>query len=71
MSSLLYILKRTLVNMLKGLIKKPVALIAYILIAGFFITISILSGLDGEATKKSVDMDIVKAILVGYRNNFV
>ena len=66
MSSLFYILKRSFINTVKGLIKKPAALIAYIVIAGFFISMFILSGMGGQSEKNSMDLDIVKSIFVAY-----
>jgi hypothetical protein len=37
MSALVYILSRSFKNIIKGLIRKPAALIAYVIIAGFIL----------------------------------
>ena len=66
MSSLIFILKRSLINTVKGLVKKPAALVAYIVMAAFFIGIFFLSGLDGGKTGKGMDIEIVTAMFVAY-----
>jgi hypothetical protein len=66
MSALAYILHRSLKNIIKELIRKPAALIAYIIIACFFIGTFIMSLLMPQTNTEMVNMDITKAIFVGY-----
>ena len=46
MIALLYILKRSLLNTIKNLVKKPATLIAYIIIAAFTASGTIISALN-------------------------
>lgn len=66
MNALAYILVKSLLNVFKGLLKKPAALIAYIVMAVFFIGMFLLSGLQGKASSKHLEPDIVIAIYVAY-----
>ena len=64
MSALVYILRKSLKNTIKGLIRKPAPLIAYIIIAGFIIAPSIFSGpTNQEAAVLKIDMELAKLFL--------
>jgi hypothetical protein len=66
MSALVYILYRSLKNTVKGLIRKPAALIAYIIIACLFLSTFILTGLSQEEPSAKMNMDVAKSIFIGY-----
>lgn len=67
MSALPYILYRTLVNIIKDLLRKPIVLTAYLLIAAFFIgTFLLSSSRQQQGMDARVGEDIVKAIFAGY-----
>ena len=50
MSALIYILRKSFKNTVKGLFRKPGPLIAYVIIGGFIIIPSLLSGSSGQRT---------------------
>lgn len=66
MIALLYILKRSLLNTIKNLVKKPATLIAYIIIAAFTASGTIISALNKNASFYTLEPDIVLTIYVGY-----
>jgi hypothetical protein len=66
MSALVYILKRTLANTIRGLIRKPGALIAYIIIGLLFLTSAIFSSFSDNSSKSLMNPNTVKAIITGY-----
>jgi hypothetical protein len=66
MNALVYILSRSFKNTLKGLIRKPAALIAYIIIAFFFIAPAIFGGSDHQPVTAGMSKDVVKSIITGY-----
>ena len=66
MSALVYILSRSFKNIIKGLIRKPAALIAYVIIAGFILLPSIFSKSVQEPVTAGMSMDAARSIFMGY-----
>mgnify|MGYP000887236053 CR=1 FL=1 len=66
MSALIYILNRSFKNIVKGLIRKPAALIAYIIIAGLILTSSIMAGLNQDGPRVTMSLDVARSIFMGY-----
>ena len=67
MSPLIYILRKSFKNTVKGLFRKPGPLIAYVIIGGFIIIPSLLSGSSGQRTGSlNVNPDVFKAVFMGY-----
>ncbi len=67
MSSLVYILRKSFINTIKELFRKPAALITYIIIAAFFIfSFVVSSGSEGVGEQLALDMNVIKAIFCGY-----
>ena len=67
MSSLIYILRKTLKNIIRELFKKPAALIVYIIIAAFFVfSFIVSSGSEGIREQNALDLNVIKAIFCGY-----
>jgi hypothetical protein len=66
MSSLIFILRRSLINNIKELLKKPGILIVYVIIGLLMITSAIVSGRTEPAEHIALDPNIVKAIFTGY-----
>ena len=66
MSALVYILRKSLKNSIKGLVRKPAALIAYIIIGCIFVLPSLLSGPNREPVTAGMSMDVAKSIFMGY-----
>ena len=63
MSSLIYILRKTLKNIIRELFKKPAALIVYIIIAAFFVfSFIVSSGSEGIREQNALDLNVIKAI---------
>ena len=67
MSSLVFILRKSFVNTIKELFRKPATLITYIIIAAFFIFSFVMSGgSEGVGENMAMDINVVKAIFCGY-----
>jgi hypothetical protein len=66
MNALIFILKRSLLNTIKNMLKKPAILIPYIIIAAFTIFGSIMAAFNKETSHKPLEPDIVMTILVAY-----
>jgi len=66
MSALAYILKRSFANTVRELIRKPVALIAYIIIALLLLTSALIVSFADNSSRGLLDPSIVKAIITGY-----
>jgi hypothetical protein len=67
MSALIYILRKSFKNTVKGLIRKPAPLIAYVVIGGFIIIPSLLSGSPGHETGSlNVSQDVFKSVFMAY-----
>jgi hypothetical protein len=67
MSSLVFILRKSFVNTIKELFRKPAALITYGIIAAFFIFSFVMSGgSNGTGENIALDISIVKAIFCAY-----
>ena len=66
MRALAYILIRSFKNTVKGLIKKPAALIAYLIIASIMLMPSILGKSTQEPVTSHVNIGIVESAIMGY-----
>ncbi len=66
MSALIYILSRSLKNTIKGLIRKPAALIAYIIIACLFILPSIFGGSGHTSAPARMSTEVARSVFMGY-----
>lgn len=66
MSALIYILRKSLKNNIKGLLKKPAVLITYIILACLFILPSIFAKSNQQSLAVAVDLDIAKSIFTAY-----
>jgi hypothetical protein len=63
MSALLYILHRSLKNIIRELVRKPAALIAYLLIGCFFLAMFLINILIPQESVVSANMELAKAIM--------
>ncbi|NLN41092.1 MAG: hypothetical protein GX160_03730 [Clostridiales bacterium] len=66
MSALVYIIRKSFKNNIKGLLRKPAALIGYIVFASLFILPSIFAKPDQQSATIAVDMDIARSIFMAY-----
>ncbi|MGB3927203.1 MAG: putative ABC exporter domain-containing protein [Caldicoprobacterales bacterium] len=66
MSALVYILKKSLKNNLKGLLKKPAALITYIILACLFIMPSLFGKSSQQSSTLAISRDVMRSIFMGY-----
>ncbi|MGB3927230.1 MAG: putative ABC exporter domain-containing protein [Caldicoprobacterales bacterium] len=66
MSALVYIIRKSFKNNVKGLIKKPAALIAYIILACLLVLPSLFAKSHQQTPAVVVDLDIAKSIFMAY-----
>lgn len=66
MNALVYILYRSFFNTVKGLVRKPAALIAYIIVICLIVGSSIVAGLNTEGPGIQINSDIARSIFIGY-----
>ncbi len=66
MRALAYLLVRSFKNTVKGLIRKPAALIAYVIIACLILIPSIINKSTQQPITSRINVDIVKSVIMGY-----